>query len=234
MGNWQGIWERDGSQKIWSIPDRQVVELAETWKATGAIGRVLDVGCGIGRHVHLLAKEGFDVFAWDHSQSAISSCRDWLQSKNLSAELWCGELEEIPYPDASFDAFIAFNSIYHGTSERLDSVMRLLYAKLRVGGECFVTLPSRENRMYGRGECLAPNTYASPGMFDKLFSHDGEKGVPHHFCSKDEVQSLFRGFRILSLKHEELQLATVRGDNADTTWIRIPKAFFWRVVATKD
>ena len=86
--------------------------------------------------------------------------------------------------------------------------------------------------MYGRGECLASDTYASPGLFAPLFSHDGEKGVPHHFCSSDEVQSLFRGFDIQSLGHEELQLATFRGDDSEIVWLRIPKAFFWRVVAT--
>jgi SAM-dependent methyltransferase len=143
-------------------------------------------------------------------------------------------MEEIPYPDQTFDAIVAFNSIYHATADRIDGVMRLLHAKLCRGGECFVTLPSRENRMYGRGECLGPDTYVSPGMFDTLFSHDGEKGVPHHFCSRDEVHSLFRGFDIRSLKHEELQLAKSRTGRSEVAWLRIPKDFFWRVVATKE
>ena len=232
MSDWQNIWERDGSQKMWSIPDVQVVELAARWKNAGAIRRVLDIGCGIGRHVHHLAEQGFDVYASDHSKSAIRACREWLQSQKLLAELWCGEMEDIPYPNATFDACVAFNSIYHGTSERLDGVIRILHAKMRTRGECFVTLPSQENRMYGRGECLGPGTYVSPGMYNKLFSHDGERGVPHHFCSREEVELLFRGFHIQSLKHEELRLATIRGE-AEIVWLPIRNAFFWRVVAIK-
>lgn len=232
MSEWQQIWARDGAQQMWSVPDRQVVELAERWKNAGSIRRVVDIGCGIGRHVRHMAQQGFDVYGSDHSETAIKSCRRWLQSENLSGELWCGEMEEIPYPDATFDACIAFNSIYHGTAERLDGMIRLLHSKLRVGGECLVTLPSHENRMYGRGECLAPDTYVSPGMYGNLFAHDGESGVPHHFCSRKQVQSLFRGFHIQSLKHEELQLATDRG-KTEAVWISIPKAFFWRVVAIR-
>ena len=76
--------------------------------------------------MHHLAQQGFEVYGADHSQSAITSCQQWLRSKSLSAELWCGEMEEIPYPDQIVDAIVAFNSIYHGTSERLDGVMRLL------------------------------------------------------------------------------------------------------------
>ena len=232
MSDWQKIWEHDGARKMWSIPDMQVVELAAKWKESGSIRRVLDIGCGIGRHVCHLAQHGFEVYASDHSESAIRTCQEWLQSQTLSAEVWCGEMEEIPYPNSTFDACIAFNSIYHGTFGRLEGVIKILHGKLRTGGECLVTLPSRENRMYGRGEYLGPNTYLSPGMYDQLFSHDGERGVPHHFCSREEVERLFEGFHIQSLKHEELRLATVRGE-AEIVWLPIPKAFFWRVVVTR-
>ncbi len=232
MSCWQEIWEHDRARQMWSIPDMQVVDLAKSWKNSGSIHRVLDIGCGIGRHVHHLAKQGFDVYASDHSKSAIRFCQEWLQSQMLSAELWCGEMEDIPHPASTFDAFIAFNSIYHGTSERLHGMMRLLQTKLRIGGECLVTLPSLDNRMHGRGECLGPNTYLSPGMYGDLFTNNGERGVPHHFCSREEIEKLFEGFQIQSLTHEELRLAKRHGES-EVVWLPIRKAFFWRVVAAR-
>jgi SAM-dependent methyltransferase len=181
-------------------------------------------------------KQGFEVYGSDHSPLAINSCQQWINSDNLVAKLWCGELESIPYPDQTFDVVIAFNSIYHGTKERLERVMGLIYQKLRIGGDCFITLISKQNRMYGRGEYLSEDTYASPGMFNQLFPDQGEKGIPHYFCSRETVESLFRGFTIKSLKHQELEIPIVsrNQEHKEIVWLPIAKTFFWRVVATKN
>jgi len=234
MVKWQDIWEKDGTNRLWSIPDRRVEDVVSTWKSAGNIRRVLDVGCGIGRHAHLLAREGFEVYGSDHSESAIDNCRQWLESDGLRGEFWCGELDDIPYPDGYFDAVLAFNSIYHGTDEAVREVARMLHDKVRPGGSCFVTMPSRENRMYGRGEAIGPHTFISPGMFDQLFDGGGERGVAHHFCSEDELRHFFCGFEFDVLNHEELHLASTRGSDNDVTWRRIPKAYFWRLIARKQ
>ena len=151
----------------------------------------------------------------------------------MSADLSCCEMDQIPQPAGFFDAAIAFNSIYHGDRERLEGVLRVLHRCLRDGGELFVTLPSVENRMYGRGEQLAPDTFRSPGMFDRLFSQDGEKGEPHFFSSRETVDELFAEFDVVSLKHEELALATARGATGEIVWIPVSRGFFWRILAKK-
>ena len=152
MVKWQEIWQTEGSNRLWSVPDRQVLEIVRAWKSDKNIRRVLDVGCGLGRHAILLAREGFEVYGSDHSPTAIETCRRWLGAERLDGEFWCGELDDIPFPDGYFDAVIAFNSIYHGTHQAVEAVASLLHAKLRTDGRCFVTMPSRQNRMYGKGQ----------------------------------------------------------------------------------
>lgn len=51
----------------WSPVERQAVDLAG--------GRVLDIGCGAGRHSLYLQQKGFDVTAIDNSPGAIEVCR---------------------------------------------------------------------------------------------------------------------------------------------------------------
>ena len=234
MGQWQEIWRDEGAKRLWGVPDRQVVELARAWKTEGSVRRVLDLGCGVGRHVLHLAREGFEVYGSDHSQAAVATCRQWIQAEGLDAEIWCGEPEEVPQPDGFFDAAIAFNSIYHGTPDRVDGALRLLHARLRPEGRCFVTLLSRRNRMYGKGEALGPHTFISQGMFHQLFAHGGERGVAHHFSSEEEVHRLLRGFKVESLRHEELALPASRPRADGSEWFKIPGAYFWRVVASRE
>lgn len=233
MQKWQSIWERERSGHLWWIPDQQLAALSKAWRREGTTQRVLDVGCGMGRHAHLLASEGFEVYGSDHSVSAIENCKAWFAEDSLQGAFWCSELDDVPYPDGYFDAIVAFNSIYHGDAAFLARVVELLHRKLRPGGHCFVTLPSRDNRMYGKGERVGEHTFLSPGMFDRLFDHGGERGVPHHFSSEQEVRTLFRGFQIATLHQEELCLASPKADG-QVKWLRVSQAFFWRLVAGRN
>ena len=228
MATWDQIW-KSGAPDLWSIPDRAVLELASRWKAGGTVRRVLDLGCGAGRHLLPLAADGFLVTGIDHAPSAIAECRSRLDHHGLKAELHCAEMTEIPYEDCAFDAVIAFNSIYHGPASQLRRIAELLHAKLRPGGEGFITLPSRENRMYGKGEPVGPHTFVNPGMFAGLFPNDGERGIPHYFASEADICSIFSGFHILSLTQHELHLASVKGPDHAVHWLRVPKAFFWNL-----
>jgi 2-polyprenyl-3-methyl-5-hydroxy-6-metoxy-1,4-benzoquinol methylase len=234
MGRWQEIWEGEGARRLWRVPDPQLVELAADWKDRGDIDRVLDHGCGVGRHVLHLADLGFEVCGSDHSESAIGTCREWLQEDGLEADVWCGPPEHIPQPDGFFDAVVAFNSIYHGKTEEVEAAMRLIHAKLRPEGRCFITLLSRRNRMYGKGEQIGPDTFVSAGMFHQLFTHGGERGVPHHFSSEEEVRHFFEGFKIESLDHRELELPSSRTGADAGSFFKIPGAWFWRIVASRE
>lgn len=232
MSDWQQIWSGDRAKRLWAVPDPQLVALADRWRDSGH-QRVLDLGCGPGRHVLLMASRGLEVHASDHSPTAIETCREWLAAAGLEANVWCSEPEEVPQEDGSFDAAIAFNSIYHGTEERVRGAIELIHRKLRPGGECFLSLLSRENRMYGRGEAIGPHTFKVSGMFHQLFAHGGERGIPHHFSSREEVEQLLARFEIETLQHEELRMPSARHTASEQDWFKIPKAWFWRIVARR-
>jgi hypothetical protein len=86
--------------------------------------------------------------------------------------------------------------------------------------------------MHGKGQMIGPHTFVSPGMFHRVFDDEGERGVLHHFASEEEVRWFFRGFHVLSLGHDELELARQPRLGRDPTWFRIPQSYFWRIAGT--
>ena len=60
------------------------------------VQRVLDLGCGTGRHLLFLLKRGLEI------------AKTWLAEENLSSELVCQKIEDtLPYGDGFFDAVIS-------------------------------------------------------------------------------------------------------------------------------
>ena len=75
---WESIWANlDALPERWRTPERAVVTWAEhLWEARGR--RVLDLGCGIGRHAVALARTGLAVTVTDVSLSGLMACAAWL------------------------------------------------------------------------------------------------------------------------------------------------------------
>ena len=72
--------------------------------------RVLDLGCGAGRHVVFLAREGFEVHGLDSSAEALRICQERLREAGLRATFVRADMREIPYPDGAFDACLLYTS----------------------------------------------------------------------------------------------------------------------------
>ena len=60
--------------------------------------RILEVGCGSGANLWMLAKEGFSVFGLDSSETGLENARGHLQGKwGVQADLECGSVTALQY-----------------------------------------------------------------------------------------------------------------------------------------
>ena len=95
-------------------------------------GRILDLACGTGRISAPLAARGFDVSGLDISQRALGVAREVLPD----ADLRHGDMRQLPWPDASFDAVInlwtAFG--YFETQEEDEQALAEIARVLKPGG----------------------------------------------------------------------------------------------------
>ncbi len=113
----------------------------------GAGMRILDAGCGYGRNLVHLLREGCEVFAVDLNAEAIDHVR------KLSASLGTGlpaenfqvaAIEQMPFPDASMDAVICSAVLHFARDEdHFRAMLSELWRVLRPGGLLFCRLASR-------------------------------------------------------------------------------------------
>jgi ubiquinone/menaquinone biosynthesis C-methylase UbiE len=90
--------------------------------------RLLDAGCGAGLLALLARLRGAEVAGLDASPALLEIARDRLPGADLRE----GDLESLPFPDGSFDAVTAVNSIFYAMD--IDGAMRELARVARQRG----------------------------------------------------------------------------------------------------
>jgi tellurite methyltransferase len=108
---------------------------------------VLDAGCGYGRNLVHLLREGCQIFALDADAAAINHVRQL--SASLSTGLppenfQVGYIEQMPFPDEFADVVLC-NSVLHFSrdEDHFRAQLAELWRVLRPGGLFFARLGSR-------------------------------------------------------------------------------------------
>ncbi|MEJ5250521.1 MAG: class I SAM-dependent methyltransferase [Chthonomonadetes bacterium] len=96
--------------------------------------RLLDVGCGAGLLALLASLRGAQVAALDASPGMVAIARQRVPEADVRE----GDLEDLPFADASFDAVTAVNSIFY--AEDMTAAARELIRVVRPGGRVVVTV----------------------------------------------------------------------------------------------
>jgi len=110
--------------------------------------RMLDLGCGAGRHAFEAARLGATVTAVDLDLGALGEVRSIIAAMGEAGELpegaSCsaagGDALRLPFPDATFDRVVASEVMEHIADDRAAATE--LARVLRPGGTLAVTVPS--------------------------------------------------------------------------------------------
>ena len=109
--------------------------------------KVIDVGCGAGRHSFEAYRRGADVVAFDQNADELDDVGTLLRAMadageapvSARAETVVGDARALPYPDQTFDCVIASEILEHVPAD--DAVIAELIRVLKVGGRLAVTVP---------------------------------------------------------------------------------------------
>ena len=122
--------------------------------------KVLDAGCGYGRNLVWLLREGAEVFALDADAGGVEHVRALARelAPKLPAENFrVGVIEKMPWPDGFADVVLC-NSVLHFARDEQHflAMMTELWRVLRPGGLLFCRLGSRIGMEFER---VRPNVY---------------------------------------------------------------------------
>ena len=110
--------------------------------------RLLDLGCGFGRHAFEAARRGADVVALDAGRDEVEGVVATFVAMVEAGELVAGEVRaaavqgdalHLPFPDGSFDRVICAEVLEHIPDDR--AAMAELARVLRPGGTMAITVP---------------------------------------------------------------------------------------------
>jgi len=128
-GDWADTWE--GPSGYGTPVYEYVLERADIGPET----RLLDCGCGAGRFARMAANHGAKVAGIDAAKELIAIAA----RRTPEGDFRVGDLESLPWPDASFDWVTGFNSFQFS-----DDKARALSEARRVSrGSVAVVIPSR-------------------------------------------------------------------------------------------
>ena len=187
-------WELN-KQNIWLKPSIESYFYVNLWKEKG-YKQILDLGCGLGRHSILFAKNEYEVSALDLSKYAVDHLEKWAKEENVLVKTEVGDMLNLPYSDDAFDAIFSYHTISHTDTCGFIKIIEEIKRVLKPEGEIFLTLCSKDTWSFKE------SGYPKLDENTVIKKEDGpENDIPHFYVDLDDIYKYFQDFEILSLRH---------------------------------
>ncbi|MEK6926626.1 MAG: class I SAM-dependent methyltransferase [Nanoarchaeota archaeon] len=123
-------------------PVKEVSEFLKKQK-----GRILDLGCGSGRHLSKI-KNG-KMYLVDFSKEMIKYAEENAEKKKISAEFFIAKSEKIPFKNNFFDSAIAIASIHCIEKEKdREKALNELYRVLKPKSQAMITVWNKNSNWF--------------------------------------------------------------------------------------
>lgn len=177
---------------------------------------ILDYGCGAGSNTWYLAREGFNTYAFDGSESAVRKVRDRFKKEGLSADLRVRDALEMDYSSEFFDCVIDCATIYSNRISHIIKMYEEIYRMLKSGGKLFSIAFSKNTTGYGTGKEIEKDTFV-----DITCGSLQGRGTAHFFEAEEMTILLHKiGFRNLTV---DILNYTDRGNVVENIMIQAEK-----------
>lgn len=145
----------------------------------GNESKVLDVGCGIGRHVKYLRDYDIDAYGVDFSSYAIETA---VALTNLSEKLKVASVEKLPFENNFFDFALSHGVFDSMPFETALKGMSEMHRCLKPGGLFYIDLISGDN-----------SDHFPEFNQEEIVTNNHEKGTIQSFFNWSKIEILTQG-----------------------------------------
>jgi len=189
---WNETFKEKG--KVFIKPQRDMPRIIKIFKKHN-VKKVLDLGCGSGRHLVFLAKHGFDTYGIDIAKYGVSMSRNWLKEEELKANLKvCDIYKKLPYKDNFFDAIVSTRTLHHEKIGKIRKLIKEMERILRKNGLIFITVLNFKYIPKNEMKQIAPRTF--------IHLKGNDVGLPHYKFDESMLSAEFKNFKVLGLWSE--------------------------------
>ena len=195
LNAWESVYKKQKEQR--EEPQKEVITLHDLFQ-NNKVQKILDLGCGGGRHLVYFAKLGYRGSGIDIAPGAIKLSQKWLSEENLKAELKCGDMIRLPWPDNFFDAVNSMRVVEHNRFIHIQKILKEVHRVIKDGGFFFANLkkyPPWKNWKEGKFVRIDHHLYAP--------TKGTEKDIIHYFFTADELKKILDGFSVIKIEEDE-------------------------------
>ena len=155
---------------------------------------VCDAACGFGANSLNLQSNGFDVWGFDISESAVWITKELLTPYGVRKEQFkTASILNTGYPDNFFDAVAVRAALDHLCVNEFNRALDELKRITKENGLLYASFDSLES-----DDTELEHSVLEDGSF--LYTDESRDGLLFHYYSDEDIQKVFRGYEILDME----------------------------------
>jgi len=196
--SWDPTWEKVFQSQEWGkYPEVNLVRFIARnfYKALDRNKvRILDVGGGTGANSWYIAREGFDVYVIDGSETAIKILKNRFEKEGLKSHTYVGDVINLPFEDNFFDGVVEVECLSCNTLKNVQRIVDEIHRVLKPKGKVYSQFLGKETWGFNSGKKIEEGTYKDITEGDLA-----GKGIIHS-TDENEIKNLFSRFSKLDIE----------------------------------
>lgn len=156
--------------------------------------RILDAGCGAGRHVKFLADEGFIPYGIDFSESGVEYTKKMLSLSDhdkFTPNILCGSIAELPFKKSYFNAIVCWAVLYYLSEKDIKNAILEFHRVLKRKGKLLLFVRNTDDYRYVNS-ANKNGFYATINESSKSRNAFSENGMTLFFFEQHYIENLFK------------------------------------------
>lgn len=148
--------------------------------------KLLDLGCGIGRHIIYASKMGIEAYGIDLSEFAIQKAIEWAEAEGVpkpKERIKQGDIRNLPWADGYFDFVVSHGVLDSMNFEIAKGAIKEVARVLKESGLFYCDLISGDDSFHAR-------EYAG----EEFVETQHEQGTVQSYFNFSKIKHLIKGY----------------------------------------